>query len=289
MRVLHLDSGREMRGGQWQVLRLIEALAASGVESTLLAHDHSPLTQAAQSAGLRVEALSLRRAWALQRSHDLIHVHDAHTHSIALLLRQRPVVVSRRVAFPIRSRWKYRHAARFIAVSECVRAALTAGGVPAGSIDVVYDGVPLLEPSSGSEILAMDKGTGILGPLGLKPAGKLEDDIRSARLFVYASNSEGLGSGALLAMSAGVPVVASDIGGLREIVRSGTNGILVPNQTEAFAAAVARLRDDPAELRRMGMEARRTVEERFTIARMAEGTLAAYARALAGESAARTY
>ena len=37
MRILHLDAGREMRGGQWQVLRLIEGLAAAGVESTLLA------------------------------------------------------------------------------------------------------------------------------------------------------------------------------------------------------------------------------------------------------------
>ena len=33
MRILHLDAGREMRGGQWQVLRLIEGLAAAGVES----------------------------------------------------------------------------------------------------------------------------------------------------------------------------------------------------------------------------------------------------------------
>ena len=37
MRVLHLDTGREMRGGQWQALRLVEGLRAGGVESTLLA------------------------------------------------------------------------------------------------------------------------------------------------------------------------------------------------------------------------------------------------------------
>ena len=33
MRILHLDAGKEMRGGQWQALRLIEGLAAAGVES----------------------------------------------------------------------------------------------------------------------------------------------------------------------------------------------------------------------------------------------------------------
>ena len=41
MRILHLDAGREMRGGQWQVLRLIQGLAAAGVESTLLARRHA--------------------------------------------------------------------------------------------------------------------------------------------------------------------------------------------------------------------------------------------------------
>ena len=43
MRVLHLDAGREMRGGQWQVLRLMEGLATAGVESTLLARPGAPL------------------------------------------------------------------------------------------------------------------------------------------------------------------------------------------------------------------------------------------------------
>jgi len=42
MRILHFDAGKEMRGGQWQVLRLIEGLAAAGVESTLLARENAP-------------------------------------------------------------------------------------------------------------------------------------------------------------------------------------------------------------------------------------------------------
>ena len=42
MRILHLDAGREMRGGQWQVLRLIEGLAAAGVESILMARENAP-------------------------------------------------------------------------------------------------------------------------------------------------------------------------------------------------------------------------------------------------------
>ena len=98
MRILHLDAGREMRGGQWQVLRLIEGLAARNVESTLLARKDSPLYLAARKQGWRVEPLGLTRAIRELTSHDLIHAHDARTHTMATLLRGRPLVVARRVA-----------------------------------------------------------------------------------------------------------------------------------------------------------------------------------------------
>ena len=106
MRVLHLDAGKEMRGGQRQVLRLIEGLAAEGVESTLLARAGAPLFEAARRGGWRVEPLSLLGAARLARRHDLLHAHDARSHTIAALLPGVPLVVSRRVAFPIGSRWK---------------------------------------------------------------------------------------------------------------------------------------------------------------------------------------
>src|SRR5947209_6587895 len=121
MRILHLDSGREMRGGQWQVLRLIEGLAAAGVESTLLAREGAPLFSAAQRAGWRVEPLGAIRILLGARGHDLIHAHDARSHTIAILTSALPIIVSRRVAFAVRSRWKYRHPAMFIAVSEYVK------------------------------------------------------------------------------------------------------------------------------------------------------------------------
>ena len=46
MRILHLDTGREMRGGQWQALRLHSALLGAGHESLLLAREASPLLAA---------------------------------------------------------------------------------------------------------------------------------------------------------------------------------------------------------------------------------------------------
>ena len=81
MRILHLDGGKELRGGQWQVLRLIEGLYKAGVESTLLARDGSPLFRTAWERGWRVEALGLGRARSLARQNDLVHAHDGHGHT----------------------------------------------------------------------------------------------------------------------------------------------------------------------------------------------------------------
>jgi hypothetical protein len=95
MRILHLDAGREMRGGQWQVLRLVEGLAAAGVESTLLARPDAPLFIAARKQGWRVQPLGLTRALGCLRSHALIHAHDARSHTLGAFLRGRPLIVSR--------------------------------------------------------------------------------------------------------------------------------------------------------------------------------------------------
>jgi L-malate glycosyltransferase len=126
MRVLHLDAGRELRGGQWQVLRLMEGLAAAGVESTLLAREGAPLFAAARKRGWRVQPLGLTRALMICRGHDLLHAHDARSHTLAAIIRRARLVVSRRVAFPVGSRWKYGRAARYIAVSEFVKSVLVA-------------------------------------------------------------------------------------------------------------------------------------------------------------------
>ena len=292
MRILHLDAGREMRGGQWQVLRLVEGLAAAGVESTLLAREGAPLFTAARKQGWRVEPLGLVRAVLHSRRHDLIHAHDAHTHTLATMVHGRPLVVARRVAFAVGSRWKYGRAARYIAVSEFVKTVLIAGGVPAEKISVVYDGVPVLEPAQGDRILTLAnvadpaKGAPLaaegarLAGVELMPSEHLEADLLTARLFVYITHSEGLGSAALLAMSAGVPVVASKAGGLSEAVRHGETGLLVENEPAAIAAAIRQLAGNRDLARRMGAEGRRVVKANFTVARMAHRTMEVYRQVL---------
>src|SRR5262245_4857048 len=125
MRVLHLDSGREMRGGQWQVLYLLRGLREAKVESTLLARKGAPLFERASEEGFIVSALSPTSVIRESSKVDLMHAHDARAHILALAARGAPLIVARRVAFPVKrsflSRLKYRFPQRFIAVSEFVR------------------------------------------------------------------------------------------------------------------------------------------------------------------------
>jgi hypothetical protein len=99
MRILHLDSGAEMRGGQWQVLRLIEGLGAAGHESTLLARGGSPLYVEARNRGIDVSAWSYLSVARRSGEADIVHAHDARSHTAAAWVAAHRLVVSRRVAF----------------------------------------------------------------------------------------------------------------------------------------------------------------------------------------------
>jgi glycosyltransferase involved in cell wall biosynthesis len=72
-------------------------------------------------------------------------------------------------------------------------------------------------------------------------------------IFCLPSRNEGMGKVLVEAMAMGKPIVASNIGGIPDIVRSSENGILVPvGDVEAWVEAIARLCRDPEERRRMG-------------------------------------
>ncbi len=114
---------------------------------------------------------------------------------------------------------------------------------------------------------------GIAPEVPLTLSSDLEADLRDASMLVYLTASEGLGSAALLAMSAAVPVIASRVGGLPEIVRHGETGLLVENTRESIEAAIRELTGDPALARRLGEAGRRAIAENFTIAHMARRTM----------------
>jgi glycosyltransferase involved in cell wall biosynthesis len=72
-------------------------------------------------------------------------------------------------------------------------------------------------------------------------------------IFCLPSLNEGMGKVLVEAMAMGKPIIASDIGGIRDMVRSGENGLLVPaGDAEALVEAIARLCRDPDGRRRMG-------------------------------------
>ncbi len=293
MRTLHIDSGREMRGGQWQALYLVERL---GGEAALMARRGSPLAGMARERGVAVEAFGGAALMRIAPGFDIVHAHDARAHTLASLVVRRPVVVSRRVGFPVSagaaSRWKYGRAAAFIAVSEFVKCRLVEAGVPAERVAVVYDGVPLPErAAAGSRILAPrsedpEKGSALAraaaeaGGFEVCFSRSLAEDLPQAALLLYVTKSEGLGSAALLAMAHGVPVVASRVGGLAEAVSEGETGLLVENEAGAIAAAVNRLRGDAGLRAQMAEAARRRAVERFAVERMVAGTVAVYDRVL---------
>jgi len=86
-------------------------------------------------------------------------------------------------------------------------------------------------------------------------------------VFLFPSISEGLGIALLEAMAAGLPVVASRVEGIIEVVQHESNGFLVPpDDPSALAAAVIRLSADPDLRRTLGRGARYTVEQQFSVA-----------------------
>ena len=296
MRILHIDSGRELRGGQWQVLYLLRGLCCLGHQVKLLARRDSELLRLAQEEGIDAQPARLISA----RGFDLIHAHDARSHTLGLLMARGrvPLVVARRVAFPVRanmaSRLKYRRKAYFIAVSHFVEKTLLAAGISAERIGVVYDGVPLSPPSDAQRagVLALDSTDPLKGKELIQQAAKLAgvdvrfscrlpEDLPTALLFVYITESEGLGSAALLAMAAETPVIASRVGGLPEVVEDKSCGLLTANDPRAIADAILGLLGDPDLARRLAVEGRRRVEERFSVERMVKETVRIYEKVLA--------
>lgn len=298
MRILHLDSGRQMRGGQWQALYLMVAQKTMGLHPVLLARRGSPLLEEARKREIPSKSIGLLAVAKDSASCDIVHSHDGRTHWVAALMSRKPIVVSRRVAFPIKtgwlSRWKYAKAARYLAISEFVAAQLVAAGVDRERIGIVYDGVPveptdtvlgdrLITPDWGDDVrkgaaLAMEAAA--LAQVPLHREANLPEALKTARALLYLTDMEGLGSGALLAMSAGVPVIASRVGGLPEIVHHGMNGLLVDNEPQQVAAAIRRLMTDRTYAATLGKKGREFVRGGFTLADMALRTLHEYKKVL---------
>jgi L-malate glycosyltransferase len=112
----------------------------------------------------------------------------------------------------------------------------------------------------------------------------IEEMLVGADLFLLPSETESFGLAALEAMSCEVPVIATAVGGLPEVVEEGVTGFLHPvGDVEAMAASAVGLLRDPRRLREFGREARRQAVERFSEETIVERYRELYRRVVAGE------
>ena len=102
--------------------------------------------------------------------------------------------------------------------------------------------------------------------LGALPADRVAAELRQAHILVLPSLAEGLPVVVQEAMASELPVVASGVGGVAELVVDGETGRLVPpNDVEALADALERLIEQSGAWRRMGRCARRRVAARYAL------------------------
>lgn len=162
LKVLHLDTGYEMRGGQWQLLALARGLRDRGHRQALVCPPGSGLEAFASREGFDTHGLSFRgvgavasifRLRGLIRGFNIIHAHDGRGQTFSLLASRFarssvPVkrVASRRVVFLPRGRFvhrlKYNRGCHgVIAVSAFVRDLLLQSGIATAKVQVIPDGI----------------------------------------------------------------------------------------------------------------------------------------------------
>ncbi|MFT5679570.1 MAG: glycosyltransferase involved in cell wall biosynthesis [Myxococcota bacterium] len=306
LRVLQVDTAEEWRGGQVQTLYLARGMKAAGWPVVVACPQSGRLWR--ELEGIADERLAIPpgrtvRCAMVARSArpDLIAAQTSHAHTCCAPLSI-PLVVHRRVDFVPSGGWKYRRPERYIAVSAAVARILSGVGAPQSV--VVHDGVAALAvmppavdgptvlavgarvPHKGHAVLAeaarmldgVDIGVAGDGPLvypGLRWLGQRSDVpalLAAASVFVHPSVEEGMGQAVVEAMHAGLPIVASDAGGLPEVI--GDTGILVPRgDAVALAEGIRRaLAGDHPPV----AAAQQRAAEQFSIEAMVAGTLAAY-------------
>ena len=130
--------------------------------------------------------------------------------------------------------------------------------------------------------------TGVFWVREMLPIGKIREILSAAVVFVCPSVYEPLGIVNLEAMACGTAVVASDVGGIPEVVAEGTTGSLVhydPDDAASYqgrlAAAVNALVADPAKAERYGRAGRQRCIAEFSWAQIAQQTLEIYQKVCA--------
>ena len=114
--------------------------------------------------------------------------------------------------------------------------------------------------------------------------------LRMMDIYVQPSKFEGVPNAVLEAMAAGLPVVATDVGGVCEIVEHGISGFLVHlGDDKALSNRITELVRDPAKSNNMGSAGRKRVKERFSMKKMISDYEGLYRRILKNDAAGRRH
>jgi glycosyltransferase involved in cell wall biosynthesis len=213
MRVLHISSPKTWRGGEQQLMYLVEELNKVGVWQMVMCPFNSSVHKYCLKNHINhvtyFKGFSANPMVAFRVSHickreklDLIHVHDSHAHNFAVLStvlsnNNLPIVVSRRVDFPIQggpmSMFKYNHSriSKILCVSAAIRDIMLPSIVDKSKLEVVYSGVDLEkfenreEPPSLREELGISEDTLLVGNVAaLAPHKDYPTFVRTAKRII---------------------------------------------------------------------------------------------------------
>ncbi len=356
MKILHVESGKNLYGGAKQVAYLIEGLKARNIDSILVCPLESAISKVCRpfcevvemSMGGDIDigmVFRIRKA-ILTYNPDIIHLHSRRGADIMGLIAAKttntPVVLSRRVDNREPKLWaraKYSLYDHVITISDGIKQVLIKEGVKKDKITVVHSAVDIASfnhlcqkkhfydefnlPNNAKTIgviaqLIPRKGHRFLlqvAPRLIKEIpnlrilffgkGSLENELKHLikdkdlqnnvllvgfrediakwigclDLVVHPAIMEGLGVSLLQATSAKVPIVASPVGGIPEIVQDGVNGYLVdPRDSSRLQEKISLLLNNRSLAEELGKAGREIVETKFSVDSMVDGNADVYKR-----------
>ena len=354
MKILHIETGKNLYGGAYQVLQLLNGLNNSRYENLLLCPSDSRIATMTKYPTEVYKApivgeLDPRFFFHLRRAinefkPDILHAHSRRGADFWCALTARVglygKVLTRRVDNPEQkwlARTKYRFYDRIIVISEAIGRVLLSEGVPKTKISVVRSAVDYCDYQGKSDKnwfckeFGVSKNKTVIGMISqfiprkghrylieaipqivtefphlcvlFLGKGPLKEDLRvqckntgiedyirfpgfrtdiprilpCLDVVIHPALKEGLGVALIQAAAAGVPIIATRVGGIPEIVRDKFNGLLInPESTEAIVSAVKELLSEPETAQRLGENGKKLVTREFSTNSMVQGNIRVY-------------